>query len=76
MTSGQWKESFDKLSEEFIKFQEEMKEEIRILVEDLDSERKRRAQLEIDVDRLKKFRECNTDYICLTYLFLISSILL
>ena len=34
-----------------------MKEEIRILVEDLDSERKRRAQLEIDVDRLKKFRE-------------------
>ena len=57
MTSGQWKESFDKLSEEFIKFQEEMKEEIRILVEDLDSERKKRAQLEIDVDRLKKFRE-------------------
>lgn len=57
VTSGQWKESLDKLSEEFIKFQEEMKEEIRILVEDLDSERKKRAQLEVDVDRLKKLRE-------------------
>lgn len=58
--SNEWKEAFESLQEEFKKFKEEVKEDVRILVLDLDIERKKNAELAIDVDRLKKtagFRE-------------------
>lgn len=52
--SGEWKQAFESLREEFLKFKEELKEDMRILTDDLDSERKKNAQLSIDIDRLKK----------------------
>ena len=58
--SGQWKEGFESLQEEFAKFKKEMKEDMRILAQDLDEERKKNASLKIDVQRLMKtagFRE-------------------
>ena len=54
LPNNAWKEAFDKLREDFIKFKAQMLEKIDILTDDLDRERKNRASLEIDIDRLKK----------------------
>jgi iron-sulfur cluster repair protein YtfE (RIC family) len=59
--SSVWKEAFEQLQEQFTKFQndlrQEMQKEIDILAKDLDNERKKTAQMEIDIDRLKKSRD-------------------
>ena len=55
--SGAWKEAFEKLREEFERFRLEVREELQDIVDDLDKERKKRAELEIDIDRLKRLRE-------------------
>lgn len=52
--SNGWKEAYEKLREEFEKFKEHVTREIQILTDDLDKERKHRAGLDIDIDRLKK----------------------
>ena len=49
-----WKEAYEKLKEDFEKFKEHMVKEIAILTDDLDKERKHRAAMDIDIDRLKK----------------------
>lgn len=49
-----WKDAFDKLRDEFAKFKIQIADKIDILTDDLDKERKHRASLEIDIDRLKK----------------------
>lgn len=59
--AGAWKEAFELLQAEFKQFQDklrqEMQEEIRILAQDLDEERKKTAAMQIDIDRLKKSRD-------------------
>ena len=57
VADGAWKEAFDKLKTEFDRFKKEILREMQILTDDLDKERKNRAELQIDVDRLKKARE-------------------
>ena len=52
-----WKEAFEKLRHEFEKFKKEMMEEMAILANDLDAERKKSAGMAVDIDRLKKTRE-------------------
>ena len=54
---GRWKEAFEKLREEFNTFRKQMKNEMQDLVDDLDRERKKRAEMEIDIDRLKRLRD-------------------
>ena len=49
-----WKDAYEKLKEDFDKFKEQMIKEIQILTDDLDVERKHRAGMDIDIDRLKK----------------------
>lgn len=49
-----WKEAYEKLKEDFEKFKEHVTRELQILTDDLDKERKHRAGLDIDIDRLKK----------------------
>jgi hypothetical protein len=49
-----WKDAYDKLKEDFEKFKDHMMKEIAILTDDLDRERKERAGMNIDIDRLKK----------------------
>jgi len=49
-----WKEAYEKLKEDFDKFKEHVMRQIEILTEDLDKERKHRAGMDIDIDRLKK----------------------
>ena len=51
------KSDLAKLREEFLDFKKNISNEIRILTDDLDSERKLRAELQITVDRLKKSRD-------------------
>lgn len=51
------KSDLAKLREEFLEFKKNISNEIRILTDDLDSERKLRAELQITVDRLKKSRD-------------------
>ena len=51
-----------KLRKEYEEFKGNILNEIRILTDDLDTERKRRAELEIVVDRLKKTREFRDKY--------------
>ena len=53
-SAGEWKEALEKLREEFEQFKSEIREEIQVLVDDLDRERKENASLKIDVDRLVK----------------------
>lgn len=55
--SGRWKEAFEKLREEFNTFRKQMRNEMKDLVDDLDRERKKRAEMEIDIDRLKRLRD-------------------
>lgn len=52
-----WKEAFEKLRKDFEKFKEDCKRDMQILTDDLDKERKARAMLEVDIDRLKKTRD-------------------
>lgn len=54
---GRWKEAFEKLREEFNTFRKQMRNEMQDLVDDLDRERKKRAEMEIDIDRLKRLRD-------------------
>lgn len=49
-----WKEAYEKLQENFEKFKDHMTKQIDILTDDLDKERKHRAGMEIDIDRLKR----------------------
>ncbi len=49
-----WKEAYEKLQEDFEKFKEHVTRELQILTDDLDKERKHRAGMDIDIDRLKK----------------------
>ena len=51
---GAWKEAFDKLRADFEKFKSDCERDIQFLTDDLDKERKIRAALEVDIDRLKK----------------------
>ena len=53
---GAWKEAFQKLRADFEEFKESCLKDIRVLTDDLDEERKARAMLVIDIDRLKKAR--------------------
>ena len=52
-----WKDAFDKLRQEFEKFKKEVLEEVHILSDDLDAERKKNASMAVDIDRLKKIKE-------------------
>ena len=54
MVDNSWKEAYEKLKDEFDKFKEHVNRQIGILTEDLDKERKHRAGMDIDIDRLKK----------------------
>ena len=54
MADNSWKEAYDKLKSDFEKFKEEVAKQFEILTEDLDKERKHRAGMDIDIDRLKK----------------------
>ena len=56
-TSSEWKGAFDKLREEFNVFRKQMQEEMNDLMDDLDRERKKRAEMEIDIDRLRRIRD-------------------
>ena len=56
-TSGEWKEAFEKLREEFNTFRKQIREEMNDLIDDLDRERKKRAEMEIDIDRLRRLRD-------------------
>lgn len=49
-----WKEAYEKLQDDFVKFKEHVSKLINTLTEDLDKERKHWAGLEVDIDRLKK----------------------
>lgn len=54
MVDNSWKETYDKLKEDFERFKDQMTKEIQILTDDLDKERKHRASTDIDIDRLKR----------------------
>ena len=53
-SDGAWKAEINKLREEFESFKKNVLQEIEVLTDDLDKERKFRAALEVDIDRLKK----------------------
>ena len=54
VVDNSWKEAYEKLKEDFEKFKDHVMKEISILTDDLDKERKHRAGMDIDIDRLKK----------------------
>ena len=56
VSNNEWKEVFENLQEEFAKFKKFVMAEIATLTDDLDKETKRRAALEVDIERLKKSR--------------------
>ena len=51
------KAALEQLEVKFSNFQKEMREEMQILTEDLDKERKKVAEMSVDIDRLKRSRE-------------------
>ncbi len=54
VTDNAWKEAYEKLREDFENFKVKVAKNIEILTDDLDKERKHRAGMDIDIDRLKK----------------------
>ena len=47
-------------------FRKQMREEMNDLMDDLDRERKKRAEMEIDIDRLRQF-ETSIEHYCVVY---------
>ena len=52
--NADWKTAFDELKADLKRLRDEYRKDIDILTDDLDKERKKVRELEVDIDRLKK----------------------